>query len=286
VTVTDDGGSSGKLHRQLSIPPPGDIRNCLAALADEESVMTELLQFRFRGTGTGEGLRDHAFGNLLIAALAEISGGDFKTAVRQASRVLNVRGDVLPATLTQVRLRAEMDDGSELEGETTIVHSPLRIRRVSLTPGDAQAPVEVVEAIVGADVVVIGPGSVYTSVVPNLLVHGVTEALYRTRAKKVYVCNVMTQPGETDGFAASDHLKAIEAHVPRPVVDYVIVNTDVPARELSEKYRQTGAVLGEPDCDRLRSMGYRPIRGSYISQTDVVRHASAKLAEAILRLLG
>ncbi len=285
VTVTDDGGSSGKLQKQLNIPPPGDIRNCIAALADEESVMTELLQFRFRGAGSGEGLRDHAVGNLLIAALTAISDGDFQAAVRRAGQVLNIRGEVLPSTTERVGLRGEMEDGSIVDGETAIAHAGKRIRRVFITPGDACAPAEVVEAIRLADIVVMGPGSVFTSVVPNLLVKGIPEALAATRALKVYVCNVMTQPGETDGFSASDHVKAIEAHVPRPVFDRVLVNTDIPRRELLEKYRQTGSVLVEPDCDRLRSLGYRPMPGSFVSETDVVRHDPSKLAQAIMRML-
>lgn len=286
VTVTDDGGSSGKLQKQLNILPPGDIRNCLVALADSEATMTELFQHRFRGDAVGEGLREHSFGNLLIAALSDISGGDFEAAVRQASQVLNVRGCVLPSTLRHVRLRAEMEDGSVLEGETTIVHSPLKIRHISLTPGDAEPLDEVLTAIELADIIVVGPGSVYTSVIPNLLVRGIPEALHRSRAKKVYICNVMTQPGESDGFAASDHVRAIEAHVQMRVVDYVITNTGQPSLELLNKYRQTGAVLVEPDRDRIRAMGYRPIAGNFISQTDVVRHDPGLLAEAVIRLMA
>ena len=285
VTVTDDGGSSGKLQRQLNIPPPGDIRNCIAALADEESVMTELLQFRFRGEGTGEGLRDHAVGNLLIAALTEISGGDFQDAVRKAGLVLNIRGEVFPSTTERVSIRGEMEDGTIIEGETAIAHAGKRIRRIHLSPGDASAPPEVIEAIKLADIVVIGPGSVFTSIIPNLLVKGIPEALAATRARKVYVCNVMTQPGETDGFAASDHVNAIRAHVPQPVFDRVIVNTDTPPKELLDKYRQSGSVLVEADSDRIRSLGYRPISGSFVSGTDLVRHDAAKLAAAIMRMV-
>lgn len=285
VTVTDDGGSSGRLQKQLNIPPPGDIRNCLVALADEEGMMTQLLQHRFRGSGPSDGLRDHAVGNLLIAALTEITGGDFQQAVRQASRVLNVRGEVWPATLTRVSLRAEMEDGSVLDGETTIAHSPLRIKRVMLNPPDVEAPAEVLDAIENADIIVIGPGSVFTSVVPNLLVRGIPEALAQSRAPKVYVCNVMTQPGETDGFAASDHVKAVAGHVPVPILDYVIVNTATPSRPLLDKYEQTGSILVHADVDRIRQLGYRTITGDFISQTDVVRHDSAKLAEAVMRLV-
>jgi len=285
VTVTDDGGSSGKLQKQLNILPPGDIRNCLVALADAETTMTDLFQFRFRGDGAGEGLRDHAFGNLLIAAMCGISGGDFEQAVRLTSRVLNIRGRVLPSTLAHGCLRAEMEDGSILIGETTIANSPLKIKRVSLSPADAPPLDEVLQAIELADVIVLGPGSLYTSIIPNLLVRGIPEALHRAKAKKVYICNVMTQPGETDGFSASDHLQALNAHLPRPIVDYVIVNTGVPSLELLNKYRQTGAVLVEPDCDRIRAMGARALPGNYISQTDVVRHDPSLLAEAIMRLI-
>jgi uncharacterized cofD-like protein len=285
VTVTDDGGSSGRLTRQLNILPPGDIRNCLVALADSENTMTDLFQYRFRGDGAGEGLRDHAFGNLLIAAMCEISNGDFEEAVLQTSKVLNIRGRVLPSTLEHVRLRAEMEDGSVIEGETSIANSPLKIKRISLSAGGAEALEEAIESILLADVIVIGPGSVYTSVIPNLLVSGIADALYRSRARKVYICNVMTQPGETDGFGASDHIKAIEAHVPRPIFNYVIVNTGIPTLELLNKYRQTGSILVEADTDRIRAMGYRPIAGNFISQTDVVRHDATLLSEAIMRLL-
>lgn len=286
VTVTDDGGSSGRLSQDYGILPPGDIRNCLVALADAESTMLELFQYRFRGAAAADGLRDHAFGNLLIAAMCEISGGDFEEAVRQTSRVLNIRGRVLPSTLIHVVLRGEMEDGSVLEGETTIANSPLRIRRISLCPADARPLDEVVQAIELADAILIGPGSVYTSVIPNLLVRGIPEALRRSKAKKVYICNVMTQKGETDSFSASDHLKAIEAHLPRRVFDYVLVNTGIPSLELLNKYRKAGSVLVEADTDRIKSMGYRPVAGSFISQTDVVRHDAGLLAEAVMRLLA
>jgi len=284
VTVTDDGGSSGALQQQLNMPPPGDIRNCLVALADAETAMTDLFQYRFRGDNVAGGLRDHAFGNILIAAMMGVANDDFQAAVQFTSRVLKIRGTVLPSTLTQVRLRGEMDDGNTIMGETSIVHHPSRIRRVSLDPGDAAAPPEVVEAITAADIVVIGPGSVYTSVIPNLLVKGIPEALYRTRARRVYVCNVMTQPGESDGFTASDHLAAIETHVPRPIVDYVIINNAVPSLDVLNRYRQSGAILVEPDADRIRAKGYRPVLGTFMNQTDMVRHDPDRLAQAILRL--
>jgi uncharacterized cofD-like protein len=284
VTVTDDGGSSGKLKQQLNILPPGDIRNCLVALADAETTMTDLFQYRFKGDRASDGLRDHNFGNLLIAAMSQISGGDFEQAIRQTSKVLNIRGKVLPSTLEHVCLRAEMEDGSFVEGETNIAHSPLKIKRITLHPGDARSLDEVIEAIHLADLIVIGPGSVYTSIIPNLLVRGIQEALIHSKAKKVYICNVMTQPGETDGMSASDHVKAIAAHVPRRVFNYVMVNTASPSLEMLVKYRQAGSILVEADRDRIKAMGYKAIPGNFINQTDVVRHDSAILAEAIMGL--
>ncbi len=310
VTVADDGGSSGKLQKQLNILPPGDIRNCLVALADAETQMTELFQYRFRdsvqprekgaaesavpaagprdsgaGTGYGEGLRDHSFGNLLIAAMCAINSGDFERAVRETSRVLNVRGQVLPSTVAHVHLKGEMEDGSMLDGETAIAHSPLRIKRISLVPGDACAIDEAPEAIRNADIIVLGPGSVFTSIIPNILVRGIPEALRSSRAKKVYVCNVMTQHGETDGFSAYDHIKAIESHARQRIFSYVLVNTGRPSQELLEKYRAMGSVLVEADIDRIKKEGYTPIAGNFINQTDVVRHDSGLLSAAIMNLL-
>ena len=326
VTVADDGGSSGKLQKQLNILPPGDIRNCLVALADDETQMTELFQYRFRNSvqpesaiganrhilhasavetihansdgaesappkprpnteGYGEGLRDHAFGNLLIAAMTAINNGDFEKAIRETSRVLNVRGRVLPSTVEHVKLRGEMEDGSFLEGETTIANSPLRIRRIYMVPEHPCPVEEVPEAIRSADVIVLGPGSIFTSIIPNLLVQDVSEVLERSRAKRIYVCNVMTQPGETDNFSAYDHVRTLENHAGRRVFDYVLVNTGRPSQDLLEKYRKTGSVLVEPDLDRIRAAGYRAIAGNFIDQSDVVRHDAKLLAEAIMDLL-
>ena len=323
VTVTDDGGSSGKLQKQLNILPPGDIRNCLVALADAEPQMTELFQYRFRdsvqkvktvesakytssetagvsavaemeatilnrreGNSFGEGLRDHAFGNLLIAAMCAIYDGDFKRGVEETSRVLNIRGRVLPSTVTHVSLRGEMENGSVLEGETAIASSPLKIKRISLSPANAGPIEDVLEAIAHADVIVLGPGSVYTSIIPNLLIKGIPEALHRSKAIKIYVCNVMTQPGETDGYSAYDHIRALETHARQRVFEYVLVNTGEPNPELLSKYEKTGSELVEPDTDRIKKEGYKPIRGNFINQTDVVRHDAARLAEAIMSLLA
>ena len=282
VTVTDDGGSSGMVQRQLGVLPPGDIRNCIVALADEETLMTELLQHRF--DNAGEGLTGHNLGNLFIAAMTDITG-DFELAVKEISKVLAIRGRVLPATLERVSLRAEMEDGSIVDGETAIVGAHKRIKRITLSQQDARALREALEAIQLAHAIVIGPGSVYTSIVPNLLVRGMSEALAASKALKIYVCNVMTQPGETDHFRASDHVKAVADHSGKKVFDYVLVNKEVPSIRLLEKYHHGGAELVSPDVDIIREMGYKPITGNYISQTDVVRHDPEKLAHAILKLM-
>ncbi|MCS7209905.1 MAG: YvcK family protein [Fimbriimonadales bacterium] len=281
VTVTDDGGSSGKLRQELGILPPGDIRNCLIALADAEGVMTALLQHRFKDDAGN--LSGHSVGNLLIAAMTQIKG-DFEQAVQEIGKVLAIRGRVLPSTLKHVNLRAEMEDGTCIEGETAIVAYPARIRRMHLAPPDVEPPQEAVDAIKQADVVVLGPGSLFTSVIPNLLVRKIADALRTTDALRIYVCNVMTQPGETDGFTASDHVRAIEAHAGGRVFDYVLVNNATPVPELLERYRASGQDLVLPDVDRIRQMGYKVITGNFISQSDYVRHDPIRLAEAILRL--
>jgi len=282
VTVTDDGGSSGRLQRQLGMLPPGDIRNCIVALADEETLMTELFQHRF--DDAGEGLSGHSFGNLLIAAMTNITG-DFERAVKESSKVLAIRGRVLPSTIENVSIRAELADGSLVDGETTIAKSTQPIRRLSLVPPDVKPLRETLDAIRLANAIIIGPGSVYTSVIPNLLVEGVADAIAASRAVKIYVCNVMTQPGETDRYRASDHVRAVQEHSGKRIFNYVIVNKEVPSMRLLEKYHKEGAELVSPDVDVIREMGYKPITGNFISQTDVVRHDPQKLAQAILRLV-
>ena len=282
VTVSDDGGSSGMLQRQLGVLPPGDIRNCLVALADEETLMTELFQHRFMDAG--EGLTGHSFGNLLIAAMTDITG-DFEQAVKESSKVLAIRGRVLPSTTQHVILRGEMEDGALVDGETTIVSHPSPIKRINLVPGDAKPLQEVLDAIRLANAIIIGPGSVYTSIIPNLLVEGLADAVAKSDAVKVYVCNVMTQVGESDGFKASDHVRAVASHGGRKVFNYVLLNKEVPSIRLLEKYQSAGAELVVPDIDAIREMGYKPITGNFISQTQVVRHDPQKLAQAVLRLV-
>ncbi len=281
VTVSDDGGSSGALQRQHGVLPPGDIRNCLVALAEEETLLTELFQHRF---DTGDGLSGHTFGNLLITAMTDITG-DFEEAVKETSKVLAIRGRVLPATVENVSLRAIMGDGAVVEGETNIVEHPQPVHRVSLVPQDVKPLQEALDAIRLADAIVIGPGSIFTSIIPNLLVKGIADAIQASPAVKLYVCNVMTQPGETDKFKASDHVRAIFDHTGKRLFTYALVNKEVPSLKLLEKYHRGGAELVSPDVDVIREMGYKPITGNFISQTDVVRHDPQKLAQAILRLV-
>jgi uncharacterized cofD-like protein len=281
VTVTDDGGSSGRLITDKGMLPPGDIRNCLVALADAEKSMTDLFQHRFEGASGS--LSGHSVGNLLIAAMVDITG-DFDRAITEISRVLAIRGRVLPATLDHVKLRAEMEDGSVLCGETQIVNSRLRIRRVFLDPGEVTPLNEVLQSITDADIIVVGPGSVFTSIIPPLLVPGVARAIADSPAIKVYVCNVMTQPGETDGLTASEHVHAIEGNVGHRVFDYILVNKARPGQYLLDRYAEFGQQFVDPDIERIRAMGLKAIAANLISETDLVRHDPMRIAEAIVRV--
>lgn len=277
VTVGDDGGSSGRLRGELGILPPGDVRNCLLALADVEPLMSEVFQHRFdRG-----GLAGHTVGNLLIGGLHEVTG-DFVQAVEAASRVLAVRGRVLPSTVADVRLVAEMEDGRLVRGESAISRAGGRIRRLALEPPDAAALPQAIQAVAEADVVVLGPGSLYTSVLPNLLLAGMAEALHRTHALRIFVVNVMTQPGETDAFTAADHLAVLQAHLGRPGVDVVLVHSGpIDARRL-QPYLQQGARPVVPDLERLGTMGVHVVARDVVSRDGLVRHDPERLAAAIL----
>jgi uncharacterized cofD-like protein len=242
--------------------------------------MTELFQYRFDGDSNGLG--GHSFGNLLIAAMTAITG-DFEQAIEQTSRVLAIRGRVLPSTLEDVVLCAERQDGTIVEGETAVARSG-DIRRVFLRPNSPPPAPESIEAISAADVIVIGPGSLYTSVIPNLLVQGIPEAIAASDAVKVYVCNVMTQPGESDGLSASGHVRAILEHVRQPVFDFVLVNNAAPTAEVLRRYRLEGAELVRPDVSAIARLGFVPIAGDYLSRDDYARHDPRKLAGAILSL--
>lgn len=280
VTVSDDGGSSGRLRGELGVLPPGDIRNCLLALADTESLMEDLLSYRFR---EGAGLKDHNVGNLLLAAMTELTG-DFHLAIQEVSKVLAIRGQVLPATLTHVNLVAKMASGKIIRGESKIGSSGTAISRVSLEPGDAKPIPQALEAIAQADAVILGPGSLYTSVIPNLLVSGIPEALRSSAAPKIYVCNVMTQPGETLRYSASQHLKAIFDHAGKEIVDYMLVNTQPISKEMLIKYGAEGAKPVVVDEEQVKKLGVKLIKADLVNQYDLVRHHGDKLAETIIEL--
>ncbi len=281
VTVSDNGGSSGELMAATGILPPGDLRNCMVALAEEEPTLARAFNYRFNGQHP-EGLRGHSLGNLFIAALVEINSGNYEQAIADASKILAIRGQVYPSTLDNVTLVGEFADGEWIEGETQIVKSKKRIERIWLRPENAQPRPEALEAIAEADVIVLGPGSIYTSIIPNLLVDGIADAIDKSEAVKMYVCNVMTEVGETDGFAASDHLRVLLAHSGgRRLIDYVLVNKERPTADLIAKYAKSGQTFVEPDVEKIEALGVEPVLGNFVSQTDVLRHNPAHLARAI-----
>jgi len=278
VTVADDGGSSGRLRRDLNVIPPGDIRNCIAALADAEPLVTELFQYRFTD-GAGEGIAGHSFGNLFIVAMSEVTGS-MEIAIRETSRVLAVRGSILPATLANVTLNARLSDGREVSGESNIPYAGAAIDVVSLEPADAPVNAEVVRALLDADLIVLGPGSLYTSVLPNLLVRGLTEALKQSKAHKVYVSNVATQHGETDGYSAADHYAALCRHVGAAgLADVVLANSNLPADPLPEAW-QSSPVLAPGDADY---QGARLVLADLVAPGHRYQHDAEQLAAAVMR---
>ena len=290
VATTDDGGSSGLLQQQLGgILPPGDIRNCLVALADAEPLMQDLFQYRFNTRDDRDGLSGHSFGNLFLAAMTEVTG-DFERAVEAASAILAIRGRVLPSTVEPVVLVGEMEDGREVTGESRITKDPAPIRKIRLCPDEPKALPAALEAIADADVLVLGPGSVYTSIIPNLLVPGIAEAVANSEAVRCYVCNIMTQRGETDRFSASDHIRVIAEHVEpflepgQHIVEHVLFNGARPDDAALERYRRSGAEMVVPDHEEISRLGYRPVKGTFLASNEMVRHDADRLAEAILRL--
>lgn len=292
VTVTDEGGSSGVLRKELGMLPPGDIRNCIVALAEEEQLLSRLFNYRFESSPDST-LRGHALGNLLLAALTDITGG-FDNAILAASEVLAICGEIYPSTLADVRLRATLDDGRELVGEVAISGSTLgekvsnaqrhtRIKQLAIEPADATPPQAALDAIAGADLILIGPGSLYTSVLPNLLIQPIAEALRQAKALRVYVCNVMTQPGETDGFTAEEHLAAIVEHAGL-VVDVMIMNGRRPTEQILAAYAAENQHPVQSDSNAVRELGVTPFFGDIIAEGNFVRHDPAALAETIFRL--
>jgi uncharacterized cofD-like protein len=281
VTVTDEGGSSGRLRRDFGMLPPGDIRNCLVALAEDEQLLTRLFRYRF---SDGRGLAGHSFGNLFLAALTHLTR-DFAQAVRLSSEVLAIRGEIFPSTLADVRLRARLVDGRFLRGEANITRTPARIRRLELVPRGARPLAETLSAIDEADLITLGPGSLYTSLVPNLLVRGVAGRLARASAVKVLVVNLMTQPNETRDYTASEHLRAIREHAGgRRLIDYVVLNTAPVSHRLLKRYAAEGAAPVTNDVDRIRALGAEPVEAPLIEEGEVARHDPHLLARLLLDL--
>ena len=281
VTVADDGGSSGRLRKEMNMPPPGDIRNVLVALAEKEPLLLSLLEHRFQN---GNGLAGHSLGNLLIAAMQEITG-DFVEGIKELSKVLAVRGRVYPAANQSLCLEARMNDGTRVIGESNITNARKKIERISLSPPNVRALPEAVEAIHEADLILIGPGSLYTSVIPNLLVEEIREALLHAPAHKIYICNVMTQPGETDGYAASDHVKAIYEHVESPLFATIIVNTGQIPKDVVQKYAAEGSIPVRYVEGSLDKYNLYVIKATIFQVGNYLRHDALKLADIIMDYL-
>ena len=279
VTVADDGGSSGKLREELGIIPPGDIRNCIAALADQDKIIIELFQYRFK---SGQNLEGHSFGNLFLTALKEVVGGDFIKAVQAASSILRSSGTVLPASPEPMKIIAEMEDGSLVEGESKIPLANGKIKRIFSNPEKPKAQQEALEAISSADLIVLGPGSLYTSIIPNLLVPEILEAIQKSHAHKIYICNIMTQPGETQNFTVSDHINALLKHShEKHLIDVVIANDRHPEK-LLEKYKEKSQEPVIIDADKIQNLGIRLVARNLIKEENLVRHDPTLLAKAIL----
>jgi uncharacterized cofD-like protein len=282
VTVADSGGSSGRLREEFNIVAPGDIRNCLVALADAPKLMGELFQYRFK---TASQLQGHNFGNLFLTAMVQVTG-DFEKAVKESSRVLAIRGQVVPATVSNVQLVAEYEDGSVTEGEAKIPNPGLRIKTVFLKPENAVPTQDALTAIEQADVIILGPGSLYTSVIPNLLIKSISDAISQSRAYKIYVCNVMTQPGETDKYSASEHIEAIVKHSNPNIINACLMNSaEVSSAEALARYELEGSfpVLG--DIEKVEAMGFTAVAKDLISVNDYVRHDSGKLTKELITLI-
>ena len=281
VTVADDGGSSGRLRRDLEVLPPGDIRNCLVALARSEDLLSRLFQYRFQKGGD---LVGHSFGNLLIAALSDITG-DFVQAIKVSSDVLAIVGEVLPSTTDNVVLRATLQDGRRIEGETNISQHGGLIKELALFPKDPSPPPGVLERIHQAEIIMLGPGSLFTSVIPNLLVPDVAKAINEASAPVVYVANIMTQPGETDRFALKDHLEAIHRHTTLNRIDYVLFNSGKIASKKLKRYKATGSIPVELDATVAGQMGSRVVQEDLVSASDLIRHDSGKLALSVMKII-
>ncbi len=280
VTVTDDGGSSGRLRKGFDMLPPGDLRNCMVALSAEEDLLAQLFNHRFR---KGESLKGHNFGNLFVAALTEITG-DFARAVELASKILATRGRIYPVTTANATLVARMDDGTLVRGETNISASRKRISELTLDPPDAAPLPETLEAIERADLITVGPGSLYTSLICNLLVSGMPSALARAHGVRVFICNLMSQANESLNLTASEHIERIYEHTRAPIFDYALVNTGAFSTETLARYAAEGASPIQADIERIRALGVRVISGNFASEESVVRHNADRVIEALMTL--
>ena len=280
VTVSDDGGSSGRLRKELNMPPPGDIRSCIVALSEDEALLSRLFQHRFQ---KGSGLEGHSFGNLFLAALTSVAG-DFTDAVRQSSEILATRGHIYPATTSHIELEAEMQDGTHVRGETKITASSGRIVKLFLVPPDVQPLPQTLAAISCADLITVGPGSLFTSLVPNLLVRGIPEAVVASPAVKVFVCNLMTQANESLGLTAADHVRALHEHAGLPIFDFALINRKPVSHNMKARYALEGASQIVADLDALCSMGVCPLIGDYLVEGEKARHATDQVAQDLIHL--
>ena len=282
VTVSDDGGSSGRLRKELNMLPPGDIRNCIVALSEDEATLSRLFRHRFL---KGSGLEGHSFGNLFLAALTAITS-DFSEAVRLSSEILLTRGHIYPSTTAHVELEAVMKDGRHVRGETQITASDGKIEELVLIPADVEPLPQTLEAIARADLITIGPGSLFTSLIPNVLVRGMVQAIVNSAAIKVYVCNLMTQANESLGLTAADHIRALNSHAGAQLFDFALLNrTPVPS-EMKAKYALTGSTQIVADLDAIEAMGVCPVLGDYLDQTGVARHSTEKVARDLVDLMS
>jgi uncharacterized cofD-like protein len=280
VTVTDDGGSSGRLRREFDVLPPGDIRNCMVALSEDGALLSRLFQYRFKA---GHGLKGHSFGNLFLTALTDITG-DFPDAVRSSAEVLKIAGRIFPSTAANVVLEAVLDDGEVLRGESRISRSRRRIQKIRLQPARVRPLGETLEAIARADLITLGPGSLFTSVVPNLLVAGIPKAIRQSRARKVYFMNLMTQPGETTDFGAADHVSAVHHHARCKLLDAVVVSTSRISRPMRQRYAEQDAVPIENNVPVLEAMGLEVIGADLLQKGPKVRHNPAAIARIAMDL--
>ncbi len=282
VTVSDDGGSSGRLRKELNMLPPGDIRNCIVALSEDEALLSRLFQHRFQ---KGSGLEGHSFGNLFLAALTSITG-DFAEAVRLSSEILLTRGHIYPATMTSVELEALLEDGTRVRGETRITASKGKLRELVLVPPDVEPLPQTLAAIANADLITIGPGSLFTSLIPNLLVRGIPEAILESPAIKVFVCNLMTQVNESLSLTASDHIKALNRHAGVQLFDYALINRKVASAEMKAKYAIEGASQIAVDLEAIEAIGVCPVLGDYLDEGEVARHATDRVAHDLMALMA